>query len=406
MAEISRQSSRQERPFVRIGWSQGKSPYLDRDSSYEHIKEQVKLAVRSSSNFGVQTVEILYQKWYTDSGDCDLFVHTAADRERLIYNSASWLPFLENAPFARIKIRNPSPEPSTSPATEAHAWIAPKGCVLNYFRMTWTCGDGPYKNESSDDLLSMLRKTLSGHSDSTLAVVELTNLEIDPYCGDMIVYASEEDVAILVNKSELWTYTCLRWDELELHDQDGWARNARKNDYIQAESLERVTFRIRWNCPNPPYKKFNDRHINAKISNMLHAALQTSGSPSLSVIYFPRVEPKWVSGDVDVYTNRGDRERAIKYAYLWFPHLIQGEHARIPGTYYPQSQAPEDPVRRKSNTFKRTLEEVSVSQTNLSRSQSRSAKRKRQKIRKQQRRQEEQENHAPHMSGHAYPINN
>jgi hypothetical protein len=398
MAEISRQSSRQEKHFVRIGWVEGWSPYLDPDLSHQLIKEQIQLRVRNNSDFGVQTFKILYDKWYPAQGECDLFVPTAADRECLIRCSYSWLPFLENAPFARI-----IPESSTSPATQAHEKILPKGMILKFFRMTWTCGDGPYKKEYYYDILSMLRETLSGHSDPALAAVELTDLEIDRYCGDVIVYASQEDVTTLFNKSESWTHICLRWDELELHHHTGRARKVMTGDLIQPEWPEEALFRIRWKCRNPPYKKFNDHQIDTRILNMLHDALQTSGSPSLSMIVFRGVEPKWVSGDVDVYTTCRDLPLATKYAHLWFPRLIQGEHARMPGIYHPQSQA-QDPVNMKSHAFKRNLEEVSGSQTNLSRSQSRSAKRKRQKIRRQQRRQEEKENQAPYMSGHAQPI--
>jgi hypothetical protein len=76
--------TRDEKPFVRIGWSQGKSPYTDPSFSHSRCHYSVEHAIKSSCNFGVRSVEILRQKWYTTSGDCDLFVATAADRERLI----------------------------------------------------------------------------------------------------------------------------------------------------------------------------------------------------------------------------------------------------------------------------------------------------------------------------------
>jgi hypothetical protein len=182
--------------------------------------------------------------------------------------------------------------------------------------------------------------------------------------------------------------------------------------------------------PDPPYKEFDYRSFtHSHIIDMLHTALKASGSPSLAAVNFEAVDPKWVSGDVDVYTTHRDRERVVKYAHLWFPHLIQGEFARIPKEYYPKPQTPkprieapiaQDPMestplptghtpsedlRRKSNGSKRNLEDISVnSQSNLSRQQSRRDKRKRKKIRKQQRKQEEQENQAPVMTGFACQV--
>lgn len=420
-SEISRQSSPQpvkggETPYVRIGWAQEKSPYLDPNIGYARCEKTVEHAIKSSANFGVRAVEILYQNWYSSSGDCDLFVATAADRERLIYNSKSWLPSVENARFARVKIRRPSPERSPSPY---YNWIH----HVNYFRITWVCGDGPYKSGNSKYLLSVLKETLGGHSDSTLAAVVLEDLEIDPYCGDMIVHASEEDVKLLINKSELWAQTLIRSDEIELQNKHGHVLRASKHRDLPSDSTEPDTFRIRWSCSDPPYKEFETRGIkHTHICDMLHTALNSSGSPSLAAVYFRGVEPKWVSGDLDVYTTPSNRERVIKYAHLWFPHLNQGEFARIPGIYNPKPQTPklqieapgaEEPTLptghtpskelsgRKSNVSKRNLEDVSASQSNLSRSQSKSAKRKRQKIRKQQRKQEEQENRPPIVTGFA-----
>ena len=421
-SEISRQSSPQpvtggETPYVRIGWAQEKSPYLDPNIGYARCEETVEHAIKNSLDFGVRAVEILYQNWYSSSGDCDLFVATAADRERLIYNSKFWLPSVENARFARVKIQRPSPERSLSPYGNWSPWIN----HVNYFRITWVCGDGPYKSGNPKYLLSVLKETLGGHSDSTLAAVVLEDLKIDPYCGDMIVHASEEDVKLLINKSELWAQTLIRSDELELHNKRGHVQRASKHRDLPPDPTEPVTFRIRWNCSDPPYKEFETRGIkHTHICDMLESALRASGSPSLAAVYFTAVEPKWVSGDVDVYTTPRDRERVIKYAHLWFPHLKQGEFARIPGIYIPKPQTPklqieapgaEEPTlptghtpskelsRRKSNVSKRNLEDISASQSNLSRSQSKSARRKRQKIRKQQRKQEEQENQAPIMTG-------
>ncbi|KAJ5194971.1 uncharacterized protein N7498_008409 [Penicillium cinerascens] len=418
-SEISRQSlpqpvTRGETPYVRIGWAQEKSPYLDPNIGYARCEETVEHAIKNSANFGVRAVKILYQNWYRSSGDCDLFVGTAADRERLIYNSKSWLPSVENAGFARVKIRRPSPEISLSPYENYSPWIN----HVNYFRITWVCGDGPYKSGNSKYLLSVLKETLSGHSDSTLAAVVLEDLEIDPYCGDMIVHASEEDVKLLVNKSEMWAQTLIRSDEIELHDKYGHVERVCKHTDLPSDPTGLVTFRIRWNCSDPPYKEYETRGIkHSHICDMLQTALKASGSPSLAAVYFTAVEPRYVSGDVDVYTTQRDRERVIKYAHLWFPHLNQGEFARIPGIYYPKSQTPklqieasgaEEPTLpagltpskelggRKSNVSKRNLEDIS--QSNLSRSQPRSAKRKRQRIRKQQRMQEEQENQAPIQS--------
>lgn len=427
-SEISRQSSPQpvtggEAPYVRIGWGQEKSPYLDPKIGYARCQETVVRAIRSRSNFGVRAVEILYQNWYTSSGDCDLVVATAADRERLIYNSESWLPSVENARFARVKIRRPSLERSLSTYNNWDPWINHVNC----FRMTWVCGDGPYKGGNAKYLQDVLNETLRGHSDSTLAAVVVEDVKIDPYCGDMIVHASEEDVKLLINKSGLWTPTLVRSDELELHDKWGHIQRVSKHRDIPSNPNQLVPFRIRWNCSDPPYKKYEARGITpTHISYMLHTALSASGSPSLAAVYFTAVEPKWVSGDVDVFTTHRDRERVVKYAHLWFPHLKQGEFARIPGVYNPKPQTPklqveapgaEEPMestprptghtsskelsRRKSNVSKRNFEEASASQTNLSRSLSKSARRKRQKIRKQQRKQEEQENQAPIMTGFA-----
>jgi hypothetical protein len=422
--EVSRQSSpqavtRDEKPFVRIGWSQGKSPYTDPSFSHSRCHYGVEQAIKSSCNFGVRSVEILRQKWYTTSGDCDLFVATAADRERLIYNSTSWLPSVDNAQFARVKIRNPPSERPSSP------YRPPSIHHVSYFRITWVCSDGPYKSTDSKHVLLMLRDNLSVHSDSTLAAVVVNDLEIHPYCGDMIVHASEADVKLLISKSQLWAEALIRSDEIELQDKTGCIERTSKHRDPPPESTTPISFRIRWNMPDPPYKEFDWRNFSHRlILDMLNTALKASGSPSLAAVHFEIVDPKWVSGDVDVYTTHRDRERAVKYAHLWFPHLIHGEFARIPKEYYPKPQieapvaqesmestplpsghTPSEELRRKSNGSKRNLEDISVnSQSNLLRQQSRRDKRKRKKIRKQLRKQEEQENQAPVMTGLAYHV--
>jgi hypothetical protein len=270
----------------------------------------------------------------------------------------------------------------------------------------------------------MLRENLSGHYDSTLAAVVLKDLEIDPYCGDIIVHASQEDVKLLITKSQFWAKALIRPDEIELH-RHGYVERCSKHRDTPPNPTESVSFRIRWSMPDPPYKEFDYRGITSRhICEMLRTALKASGSPSLAAVHFEAVDPKWVSGDVDVYTTHRDRERLIKYAHLWFPHLIHAEFARIPKEYYPKPRieapvaqesmestplptghTPSEELRRKSNGSKRDLEDISVnSQSNLSRQQSRCDKRKRRKIRKQLQKQEEQENQAPVMTGLAYHV--
>jgi hypothetical protein len=241
----------------------------------------------------------------------------------------------------------------------------------------------------------------------------------------MIVHASEEDVKLLISESQFWAKALIRSDEIELHDKHGYVKRTSKHRDIPPKPTDFIPFRIRWNMRDPPYREFDYRGITSRhICDMIHTALKASGSPSLAAVNFWAVDPKWVSGDVDVYTTPRDRERVIKYAHLWFPHLNRGEFAWIPHEYYPypkpQIEAPiaQEPMestplptghtpseelrRRKPNGSKRNLEDIS--QSNLSRQQSRRDKRKRKKIRKQLRKQEEQENQAPVMTGLAYQI--
>ncbi|KAJ5298478.1 uncharacterized protein N7443_006598 [Penicillium atrosanguineum] len=366
-------------------------PYL----GYPICDQFVERAIQSSTNEEVRSVNVLYTKWYDMSGDCDLFVETAAEKELLIYHEDSWLLFVDNAYSARIKNRNPPPERSFSPHRPLDPWIH----HCHFFRMTWVLGDGPYKGKPSL-LFTEMNDILGGHSNERLANVKLKDVEVDPYCGDAIIHASEEDVDLLVNLSHLWVDTLERDEEIEMQSKYGHVEKTSKHREISPGRTVKFNLRIRWHCPDPPYKKYDTRGIkHAHICEMLHTALKMTDSPSLAAIWVIAVNIKWKSGDVDVVTSDRDGERAVKFAHLWFPHLIQGDAAQVPGIYTPQSQTPSKGFgRRRSNASKRNLEDVSASQTNLWRSQSKSAKRKRQKIRSQQRAQEEQESQAPQMN--------
>ncbi|KAJ5670421.1 uncharacterized protein N7477_005784 [Penicillium maclennaniae] len=264
--------------------------------------------------------------------------------------------------------------------------------------MTWVLGDGPYKGRPSH-LLTEMNNILRGNGNDRLANVKLTDVEVDPYCGDAIVHASEEDVDLLVSLSHLWVDPLERVGEIELQSKSGVVKKTSKHQKDHTPASANAVFRIRWHCADPPFSGYEGRGITrTHIWEMLHKALEQSGSPSLAAISFDGVDVKWNSGDVDVTSTHRDRDRAVKYAHLWFLYLDQGEAAVIPGIYAPQSQtAGKEPGRRKSDASKRNLEDPSGSQTNLSRSLSKSARRKRQKIRSQQRKQEEEENQAPYM---------
>lgn len=398
--EISQQSSqqpvtRQEIPYVRIVWSNKNSPYRGPYLGYPRCDQFVQHAIQNSSNVEVHSVKILHTKWYYTSGDCDVFVATAAEKERLICNSESWLPFVDNAQHARIKNGNPLPKRPEYPDEPLVPW----NLHCHYFRMTWVLGDGPYKGQPSL-LLTEINNILGARSDERLANVELKNVEVDPYCGDAIVHASAKDVELLVELSPAWVFMLARFEEIEIQCKRGSVKQpSRHRDPPPPHAPVNATFRIRWHCANPLYKEYENRGIKrTNVWDMLHEALKRTGNPSLAAICFDGVDIKWKSGDIDVICTDRDRERAVEYADLWFPFLPQGEIAGIPGIFTPQYQTPNKEIdRRKSNASKRNLEDVSASQTNLSRSLSKSAKRKRQKIRSQQRRQGEQENQTPHM---------
>ena len=399
--EISQQSpqqpmTRHETPYVRIVWSNKNSPYRDPYLGYPRCDQFVQRAIQNSSNVEVQSVNILYTKWYHTSGDCDVFVATAAEKEHLVYYPDSWLPFVDNAQYARIKHRNPLPQRPEYPDEPLVPW----NLHCHYFRMTWVLGDGPYASIIPRTVLMEIRNILSEQSDERLADVKIEDVEVDPDCGDVIVHSSAKDVELLVELSHLWVYVLARFREIEIQCKRGSVKKpSRHREPPPPHAPVNVTFRIRWHCANPPYKEYENRGIKrTHIWEKLHEALKLTGSPSLAAICFDGVDIKWKSGDIDVTCTDRDRERAVKYADLWFLFLPRGENAGIPGIYIPQFQTPsKESGRRKSNVSKRNLEDVSASQTNLSRSQSKSAKRKRQKIRSQQRRQGEQENQAPHM---------
>jgi hypothetical protein len=77
----------------------GRSPY--RNAPPSTIRTAINEVLSQCENPAIQSVELAAAQ-KLKSGDLDLYTHTVAEKERLIYNSAVWLPQIEQGHLARI----------------------------------------------------------------------------------------------------------------------------------------------------------------------------------------------------------------------------------------------------------------------------------------------------------------
>lgn len=75
----------------------------------------MKHALQNSGRPGVAAVEPQALRVHYRSGDLDLYVLTDADKGQLTYHSHSWLPYIEQGCFARIKAPNPKDARASTP---------------------------------------------------------------------------------------------------------------------------------------------------------------------------------------------------------------------------------------------------------------------------------------------------